>query len=310
MRALLSVLDVIVTEDGDKTGDFWREQKFAEISNINAVRPSSSYLDLLKEGGGDDDNELCLRGKRIAASIMCTEGCGTYSSSKLVYVRQSVKELWKKARSDLEKLGATVVEPEDFSVLTNYERKDIAGQNVNLPGLPDGWNNIERSQAIAYAWNNYLLQNGDPNYSSLTTVDSMKIFPRPPASLVDTYQEAGNHIKYHEMVDFIKTNKTNIFDLPSLSQALKTHQAARRRDFEDWMDINKLDFVIFPANGDVGLANSDRNLESAKHAWQDNIKYSNGNRVLRHIGIPTVTVPMGAMQDTKMPVGLTFAGKA
>lgn len=38
--------------------------------------------------------------------------------------------------------------------------------------------------------------------------------------------------------------------------------------------------------------------------------YSNGNRVIRHLRIPTVTVTMGIMEDTKMPVGLTFAAKA
>jgi amidase len=37
---------------------------------------------------------------------------------------------------------------------------------------------------------------------------------------------------------------------------------------------------------------------------------SNGNLVPRHLGIPTVTVPMGIMADIGMPVGLTFAGRA
>jgi amidase len=32
--------------------------------------------------------------------------------------------------------------------------------------------------------------------------------------------------------------------------------------------------------------------------------------VFRHLGIPTVTVPMGVMADIGMPVGLTFAGRA
>ena len=27
------------------------------------------------------------------------------------------------------------------------------------------------------------------------------------------------------------------------------------------------------------------------------------------MGVPTVTVPMGVMQDTGMPMGLTFAGR-
>jgi amidase len=37
---------------------------------------------------------------------------------------------------------------------------------------------------------------------------------------------------------------------------------------------------------------------------------ANGNLVPRHLGIPTVTVPMGTMADIGMPVGLTFAGRA
>ena len=37
---------------------------------------------------------------------------------------------------------------------------------------------------------------------------------------------------------------------------------------------------------------------------------ANGNLAIRHLGIPTVTVPMGTMADIGMPVGLTFAGRA
>jgi len=36
----------------------------------------------------------------------------------------------------------------------------------------------------------------------------------------------------------------------------------------------------------------------------------NGNLAIRHLGVPTVTVPMGVMSDIGMPVGLTFAGRA
>jgi len=37
---------------------------------------------------------------------------------------------------------------------------------------------------------------------------------------------------------------------------------------------------------------------------------STGNLVIRHLGIPTVTVPMGIAHDIRMPFGLTFAGAA
>ena len=45
-------------------------------------------------------------------------------------------------------------------------------------------------------------------------------------------------------------------------------------------------------------------------AWRNGTWVANGNLVWRHLGIPTVTVPMGMMADIGMPVGLTFAGKA
>jgi hypothetical protein len=91
---------------------------------------------------------------------------------------------------------------------------------------------------------------------------------------------------------------------------LTSLEAQRKRDLEDWMDDLKLDCFVFPANGDVGLADLELNLESATHSLQNGVKYSNGNRAIRHLGVPTVSVPMGLLEDKKMPVNLTFAGKA
>jgi amidase len=52
------------------------------------------------------------------------------------------------------------------------------------------------------------------------------------------------------------------------------------------------------------------NPASADLGWRNGVWVANGNLVPRHLGIPTVTVPMGAMADIGMPVGLTFAGAA
>jgi amidase len=54
----------------------------------------------------------------------------------------------------------------------------------------------------------------------------------------------------------------------------------------------------------------DVNPASADLGWRNGTWVANGNLVPRHLGIPTVTVPMGVMADIGMPVGLTFAGKA
>ena len=76
------------------------------------------------------------------------------------------------------------------------------------------------------------------------------------------------------------------------------------------MDGLGLDAVVFPAAADIGPADADRNEHSADLAWRNGVWVSNGNLVPRHLGIPTVTVPMGLAGDIAMPVGLTFAGRA
>ena len=53
----------------------------------------------------------------------------------------------------------------------------------------------------------------------------------------------------------------------------------------------------------------DVNEASADLGWRNGTWVANGNLVWRHLGIPTVTVPMGTMHDIGMPVGLTFAGR-
>ncbi|KAF9629354.1 hypothetical protein BFW01_g10557 [Lasiodiplodia theobromae] len=97
---------------------------------------------------------------------------------------------------------------------------------------------------------------------------------------------------------------------PGLPDALRALEAARQRDLEAWMDARGFDAVCFPANGDVGRADADRVDDSARAAWRNGVYYSNGNRVLRHLGVPTVSVCMGVMDDTGMPCNVTFAGKA
>ncbi len=76
------------------------------------------------------------------------------------------------------------------------------------------------------------------------------------------------------------------------------------------MDEHRLDAVVFPAMADVGPADADVDPVSAIAAWRNGVWVANGNLAIRHLGIPTVTVPMGVMEDTHMPVGLTIAGRA
>ena len=101
----------------------------------------------------------------------------------------------------------------------------------------------------------------------------------------------------------------SLLDVPNLADGLRGLEQTRCIDLEDWMEHFGLDCVVFPAVADVGRADADTNPDAADHAWQNGVWVANGNLAIRHFGIPTVTVPMGVMTDTAMPVGLTFAGR-
>ena len=311
VKDMLEILDVIVADDGITTGDFWRDQPFVKLPKPSHVRPVS-YKSLGKPDA--------LRGKRIAAPKMYIG----QQSKITIKTRQSILNLWYKTKAILESLGATVIES-DFPLMEKYDTVSISHgpiRNGDKPldetiagddqtgGLTDAWNSIERKELVAYAWDDFLIQNEDPACCSLATVDWKTIFPRPPGSLPDRYTKLKAPIDYAGLVETVKNGRTRINDIPGMDAALKELEHRRKVAFEDWLDEHKFDAVLFPANADTGKADSDKSEDSAQHSWQNGVMYSNGNRVWRHLGIPTVSVTMGMMEDTTMPVGLTFAGKS
>lgn len=98
--------------------------------------------------------------------------------------------------------------------------------------------------------------------------------------------------------------------IPHIAEGLRGLEETRRRAWDAWMDRLGVDAVAFPALADVGPADADVNPAAADLAWRNGVWVANGNLAIRHLGIPTVTVPMGIMADTGMPMGLTLAGRS
>lgn len=295
---MLAILDCLAKEDVTTNGDFWREQKIVDVPPV--PRPSS-YLDLIPGAAG------CLHGKRIAVPKMYIGGQDP--QAKLSVTSPDVISLWQRARADLEAAGATVIET-DFPLVTNYEDDSISGQANNVQGLSPDWYGKERGELVAYAWDDFLRDNNDPQLPSLAAVDGHRLFPRPKDYIPEQYSEMKNFMDYPAQVQrAVDRNGRSIWDIEGLHDALPALEAQRKRDLEDWMDAGGIDLVVFPANGDVGRADLDTNHESARFALQNGVRYSNGNRAIRHMGVPTLSVTMGMMGKAKMPVNLTFAGK-
>ena len=316
MADLLEVLDVIVADDTQTRGDFWRMQPWLPIPPASTLRPAS-YSALTPETVPQAHDVLA--GKRFGVPriyINADPDAGTAEApgiggptGRRISTRASVLALWEAARRDLEAAGAEVVEV-DFPVVSNYEGDRPGAPTISSRGLvSQDFLRREIEDLSAWAWHDFLQANGDPVLSSLADVDGTTIFPPAEGSLPDRYDGFDDDITAYPQ--HIRTHGINgLANIPHLEEGLRGLEQTRRVDLDDWMDRHGLDAVVFPAAADIGPADSDRNPESADIAWRNGVWVSNGNLVPRHLGIPTVTVPMGLLDDLRMPVGLTFAGPA
>ncbi|MDN3494950.1 amidase [Planococcus sp. APC 4015] len=303
MADLFEVLDVIVADDPDTRGDFWRTQSWVEIPKASAVRPSAYTAG-------------SLAGARIGIPRMyvnaddAPDGAGIGGpTGRRIQTRPSVIALWDAARRDLEAAGATVVDV-DFPVVSNYEGDRPGAPSIATRGfVSPAYLRREIVDLSAWGWEDFLAANGDPNLSTLADVDGATIFPHPEGALPDRYTGFDDDIA--DYPDWVRAHPGATWaDMPELEGGIRGLEQTRRVDLEEWMDDLGLDAVVFPAVADVGPADMDVDPASADLGWRNGVWVANGNLAIRHLGIPTVTVPMGTMADIRMPVGLTFAGRA
>ncbi|MFF2197478.1 amidase [Streptomyces sp. NPDC058157] len=316
MADLLELLDVIVADDANTRGDLWRAQPWVDLPSPSQVRPAS--YPALAPTGAPAASEA-LTGKRVGVPRMYINadpdagtnpdgGIGGQTGQR-VDTRPSVITLWEAARRDLEAAGAEVVEV-DFPVVSNYESDRPGAPSLFTRGLVSReYLTFEIEDLSAWAWDDFLRANGDPALATLAEVDGTRIWPKQEGELPDRYEGFDDTIGDYPR--FVRERPyASLADMPHLEQGLRGLEETRRVDLELWMDGLGLDAVVFPAVADVGPADMDVSEASADLGWRNGVWVANGNLVPRHLGIPTVTVPMGTMADTGMPVGLTFAGRA
>lgn len=315
MADLLEVLDVVVAEDPDARGDFWRSQPWVPVPRLSDVRPQS-YRSLAVDDA--DRARHDLSGRRFGVPRMYLNadpdaGVGATGiggpTGQRIDTRASVVESFDAMRCDLIAAGAEVIDV-DFPVVSNYEGDRAGAPTIGNRGLvnPD-YLRREIVDLSAWAWDDFLAANGDPLLNRLGDVDGSQIFPHPPGALPDRY--AGFEDDIADYPAFIRQHEIDsLLDIPDVPDGLRALERTRQIDLEEWLDELRLDAVLFPAVADVGPADMDVNPASADVGWRNGVWVANGNLAIRHLGIPTVTVPMGLMADIGMPVGLTIAGRA
>ncbi|KTT11363.1 amidase [Pseudomonas oryzihabitans] len=310
MADLLEVLDVVVADDPDPSGDLWRLQPWVPLPQASAVRPAR-YQSLAT-------GPNALAGQRLGVPRMFINqdpDAGTSENPGIggptgqrIHTRASVIALWEQARAALEAAGATVIEV-DFPLVSNCEG--------DRPGAPTVFNrgivakeflHDELWDLSAWGFDAFLRDNGDPQLNRLVDVDGELIFPHEPGTLPNREGDlAAGMAEYVRMAERGLKSWEQIATLPD---GLRGLERTRQLDLEDWMQALGLDAVLFPTVADVAPADADVNPASADIAWSNGVWVANGNLAIRHLGVPTVTVPMGLMADIGMPVGLTFAGRA
>ncbi|WP_122813481.1 amidase [Pseudomonas viridiflava] len=310
MADLLEVLDVIVAEDPETRGDLWRLQPWVPIPSVASVRPAA-YTEL--SAGAES-----LAGKRFGVPRMYINadpdagtaekpGIGGPTGQRII-TRPSVIDLWEDARQALVAAGAEVIDV-DFPLVSNCEGDRPGAPTVFTRGLVSKeFLHHELWDLSGWAFDDFLRANGDPALNRLADVDGPKIFPHDPGTLPNREDDLAAGMD--EYVRMAERGITPWNEIPTLPDGLRGLEQTRRIDLEDWMEKLGLDAVLFPTVADVGPADADINIQSADIAWSNGVWVANGNLAIRHLGVPTVTVPMGLMADIGMPVGLTFAGRA
>ncbi|KAI5922375.1 amidase signature domain-containing protein [Camillea tinctor] len=298
MHDMLLLLQVITTEDYTSRGDFWRDIPF-----ISLPRPFFGRSDVFQN---IQKAPVSLNKVRIAIPHMYIGG-PSVTGARPVHTSPAVIKLWERARKDLEDLGADIVVVPDFPLVTAYENPALL-PDVS-PQLPENWSHAERGPLVAHAWNEFLKANQDRNIPDISSLDGLSIYPdslRTSAEL--KYMDKRTPIHWSQLASYVRSRL--FYETEDLEAAIAALEGMRKRLLDDYLTAYNCDCFVFPAAGDVAASDADVKDESAEHAWRNGVYYSNGNRAIRHLGVPTVTVPMGILEDKAMPVGLTFAGRA
>lgn len=301
MKDMLDVLNIIVHEDENTRGDFWREQPFVELPTVNEVRPKD-FRELY-------ESESSLKGKRVGVPRAFISKCNDRLRDEMS-LSDDILRLWSEFEGKLAGLGAEIVYV-DPPALYDYDEITTESKGMVERGLiPRLFSErIEFGQMCGSVWNDFLNENGQEGLSSMKDVNIEDIFPD------ELYGLEGNlnpipRLGYDDMKKDAISGCTPIYQTEHLEQVVKNLEKFRNDYHDQWLIDNRIDFLAFPTALDVGRSDTDSNPVSSVLSWRQGVASSVGGWAVRALGIPTVNVPLGMMETKSMPVGATLMGEA
>lgn len=200
------------------------------------------------------------------------------------------------------------VETTDFPLLDAYSSHGVLTPNPDpLSEQLETLSTREFATIATAGWELFLRKNGSANVSSLSEVDSEDIFPEGFKGLPQKYNPLPPiHIdkEIPELSD--DALEKLLFENPEIESAVKALENFRERHLDSWMQEKNLDILIFPANSDHASVSAGTSPQATINAWKEGVACSTGNFMVRQLGLPTVTLPIGVRKDNGMPVGLTL----
>lgn len=276
---------------GSDERDIWYRQ------NAVDVKPAEAVIEALRDGA-----IVNATGKlRLGVPFR-------YLGESDVPIRKSIKKLWDQCEMLLSEAGIELVRV-PFPLVDAYESSEDESRSGLSNYISNNWTQFELGPLMTWGWTNFLASFGDG--TSLSKLASPAIRPVAPWStdLSPRFQSSlgRDAFDFEQILQGPSPSDEDVFS--RARPAVQGFNLARIDLHDNWLQHEGLDGLIFPANGDIGPWDADKNETAAQLAWKDGSVFSNGNHAIRRMGIPSVTIPMGTIDDIGMPVGMTIVGR-
>ena len=283
MADLLEVLDVIVADDPETRGDFWRAQPWVEIPRHRRCGPSPSRWRLpTPPRHGSAGGAAIRRSAHVPRTRTPMPGPASTrvsaarpGSASRPARRSSISV--RAATADLEAAGAEVVVV-DFPVVSNYEGDRAGAPTIRTAVLSAGVPRSRDPGSLGVVVGRLPARERRSGAAPARRRRRLADLRPPGGALPDRAEGFDDDITAYP--GFIREHPIASFlEIPHIEEGLRGLEQTRRVDLEEWMDGLGLDAVIFPAVADVGPADMDVNEASADLGWRNGVWVANGNLV-------------------------------
>ena len=289
----------IVADDSETRGDFWRAQPWVALPRRRPARPAS-YPAL----AGGCGMRGALDGTRFGVPRMYINADAEAGTGRRRH-RRPDRAAHRDARLGDRAVGggprATSRPParpssRSTSPSCRTTRATAPAPRRSRPAGCVSPEYLRREIIDLSAWALGRLPRGERRsaLSTLAEVDGARIFPRPDGRARPTATRASTTTS-RSIPSWVAEHPgaTPWTEIPSSRRACAASKRPGASTSRSGWTALGLDAVVFPAVADVGPADMDVNEASADLGWRNGVWVANGNLAIRHLGIPTVTVPMG-----------------